>query len=62
MRRFQCGPVSFVDTVGIALARLQEMIELVAHFGFAEGKVANDDSKEDNSEGENVCLSSVIFF
>ena len=62
MRRFQGGPVSFIDTIGIAVARLQEMIELIVHFSFTEGEVANDDGKENDSEGENISLPSVIFF
>jgi hypothetical protein len=62
VRRFQGGPVSFVDAVGIAMAGLQEMVELIVHFSFTEGEVANYDGKEDDSEGENIGLPSVIFF
>lgn len=62
VRRFQGGPVGFVDTVGIALARLQEMVELIVHFSLTEGEVANDDGEEDDSERENISLPSVIFF
>ena len=38
------------------------MIELVIHFSFTEGEVANDDGEENYSERENVSLSAIVLF
>lgn len=46
--RFQCSPVRFVNTDAIAMARLEEVIELIVHLGLAEWEVSNNDGEQND--------------
>lgn len=46
--RFQCRPVRFVNTDGIAMACLEEIIELIVHLSLAEWEVSNNDGEQND--------------
>ena len=46
--RLQCRPVRFVNTNGIAMACLEEIIELIVHLSLAEWEVSNNDGEQND--------------